>query len=269
MSNRKIDASKMVEIVGQIQQRLPPKRRKPSMPRVAFLDNRPTPERSAKAPDGIDTATGTKAQRRNPLEVHRQHFSDHQIAAAAWYLQIREAVDTAAKTTASFSGMPVEQPGERPRQGGVNDKRRADAAELAWIEAKMEPEFLILLDLLVVGVNAERKNQPQTVADVARQFVGYRNDQTATPCGVGMLWGALVRLGGLGIELRAGDRKFSTEEEIARRIQERRRKADTAREQFERETCPKRERQPIKPREQANPKGVRPWREKYGNQDKS
>ena len=211
------------------------KRRTPSMPRVT-LDNRPTAERTAKAPEGIEVATGTKAHRvRNPLDIHKAHFAPELIAAATRFLKNHEAVETAARLTASYSGMPGQLPAASVHRGGVRDTRRADAAELAFVEAKLEAEFMALLELLVAGVDAHRHNQPKTVGDIARRVLAYRADHSATPAGVGMLWGALVRLASIYVEIRAVERTFSTPEEIVARLQEPRRQATTAKAQFHRE----------------------------------
>jgi hypothetical protein len=227
----------LTKVVGEVQpQAQTPRRRVPSMPR-ATLDNRPTQERTAKAPEGIEVASGTKAHRiRNPLETHKGHFSPGQIEAALRYLRLRASVETAASVTAAYNGMPGRRPGTGEYRGGVQDTKRADAAELAFVEAKLEPEFKDLLDLLVVGVDAHLSNRPKTVGDIARAVLGYRGDHTATSCGVGMLWGSLVRLASLFVEIRmGGERKTSTAEQIALRLQERRRAAATAQAQFHRE----------------------------------
>jgi hypothetical protein len=210
----------------------------PSMPKIS-LDNRPTKERTAKAPDGIEATTGTKAHRvRNPLEVHKQHFAPELIAAATHWLKLREAVETANRVTAGYAGPSGKQRASPADQrGGVVDTRRADAAELAYIEAVMEEEFLDIMDLIAAGVDAHRHNQPQTVADIARRCLAYRtkDGHSETAAGVGMIWGWMVRLKGVQIQIRATRRTFSTAEEIAMRLQERRRQAATAHAQFHRE----------------------------------
>jgi hypothetical protein len=214
------------------------RRREPSLPRVSILDNRPTPERIAKIAEGIEAvekASGTGAHRiRSPLETHKLRFAPQLLAAAARYLRNRDAVETAAKVTADWSGMPnPKAAGSKP--GGVHDARRRDAAELAYVEATLEAEFRNLMDLLAAGVEAHRSNQPHTVADIARTVLQYRGQDSATAAGVGMLWGALVRLNAIYVNLRAYDRSWSSPDEIAQRLMERRRKAATAAAQFHRE----------------------------------
>jgi hypothetical protein len=254
MSNRRLNSSNAAQatrtelaragklglttVVGEVPAATP-RRRVPSMPRVT-LDNRPTKERTAKAPDGIEAATGTKAHRvRNPLEVHKQHFAPDLIAAATHWLRLRESVDTANRVTAAYQGGPSGKQRANPadQRGGVPDQRRADAAELAYIEATIEEEFHDIMELIAAGVDAHRHNQPRTVADIARRCLAYRSKdgQNETAAGVGMLWGWMVRLKGVQIQIRATRRTFSTAEEIAIRLQERRRQAATAQAQFRRE----------------------------------
>jgi hypothetical protein len=219
---------------GVTQQNIRGRRPAPSMPKVR-LETAPTPERVARALEGVEQSTGSRAYRvRNPLEIHKARFAPQLVAAAVRYLKNRDAVETAAKTTGDWSGMPNLRSGAA-KPGGVHDPRRQDAAELAYVEATLEDEFIHLLDLLAAGVEAHRNNQPKTVADIARAVLLYRNQDSATAAGVGMLWGALVRLNSIYHKLRAYDRKVSTPEEITARLMERRRKAATAAEQFHRE----------------------------------
>jgi hypothetical protein len=207
------------------------------MPKVSILNtapsNAPTAERIAHTQEGVDQTSGTRAYRvRNPLEIHKAHFSPALVEAAARYLKNREAVETAAKMTGQYDGTVRPKP-----KGGVRDEDRVEISELQFVHAKMEDEFMDLIELLVVGVEAHRHNQPKTVGDIARRVLAYgpKNNDQNTAAGVGMLWGALTRLASLYIELRAGQRKFSTAEEIAYRIQERRRQAETAKAMFDRE----------------------------------
>ena len=211
------------------------RRRPPSMPKVSILNtapsNAPTAERIAHTQEGVDQTSGTRAYRvRNPLEIHKAHFSPALVEAAARYLKNREAVETAAKMTGQYDGTVRPKP-----KGGVRDEDRAEAAELAYVEAKLEPDFLDMIELLVVGVDAHKHNAPKSVADIARRILNYRSQDGATAAGVGLLAGALIRLASIYIELRAYNRTMSTQEQILRRIQERRRQADTAKAQFDRE----------------------------------
>ena len=126
--------------------------------------------------------------------------------------------------TAAYSGMPGQHVGATLQRGGVRDTRRVDAAELAFVEAKLEPEFRDIMEILAAGVEAYRHNQPKTVADIARRALAYRSKdgKNETAAGVGMTWGALVRLNSIYMELRAGERAVSTAEEIAARRHQRR-----------------------------------------------
>ena len=211
------------------------RRRPPSMPKVSILNtapsNAPTAERIAHTQEGVDQASGSRAYRvRSPLETHKAHFAPALVEAAARYLRNREAVETAAKMTGQYDGAPRPKP-----KGGVRDKDRVEAAELAYVEAKIEPDFRDLLELLVAGVDAHKHNHPRTVGDVARRILNYHGKDTATAAGVGLLAGALIRLASIYIELRAYNSTMSTQEQILRRIHERRQQAENAKAVFDRE----------------------------------
>ena len=211
------------------------RRRTPGMPRVSMADNRPTPERAAKAPEGVETATGTRAHRVvGAVEVYKAHFSEELLAAAARFLRSHAAVN-APRISSAYDPMPGGGAKGNGR-GGVGDDQRKAHAEATYIEAKMEAPFYRILQWLVIGVEAQRSNEPRTVAEVASTILGYRHEDTARPAGVGMLWGTLVRLVGLYRELVGpGERVWSTAEEIAARRQERQHQATTAKVQFARE----------------------------------
>lgn len=206
------------------------RRRTPTLPKVSMDHGKPTPEREVQAPEGIDRATGSGAHRvRCPLETHWQHLGPELTEAAHWYLRLRSAVDTAQRTTPSYSGMPLHPSAINSHRGGVDDTERANGAELAFIEAKLEPEFAKVLKIL----DDRRGRAPQTLAGVARDALAYRTDDTAGPAGVAMLWAALVRLRSLQSEIRSDAPTALTRDKIAAGRLER--QATTAREQFRRE----------------------------------
>ena len=111
------------------------RRRTPAMPRVSMENGKPTPEREAQAPEGIDRASGSGARRVNcPLERYFRHLGSELVQVGNWYINLHRAMEK--RLTPAWTGLPVQAGDLGARSGGVDDDERANATALAFVEAQ-------------------------------------------------------------------------------------------------------------------------------------
>ncbi len=181
-----------------VAQRLPsvPKRRTPSLPRIA-LDNGPAPERAAKAPGGIDRATGSRAHRvRGTVDAVAERLTDEEMAAARCFVADYLTAEAGARQriTVSHDGVPAIRWG--PRDGGVMDQARTAFTTMALACATMDRRFWNVLEMLAVGVRRELDGRPWTLEEIGRAFLPkpYEKPGCNRAVAVGLLKSSLWRV---------------------------------------------------------------------------
>jgi hypothetical protein len=174
------------------------KRRQPSMPKMAFLSNRPTPERIAKIAEGIELANGTRAYRvRSSLSAAEERLTEDEISVARVFVQdyLKAEAGAHQRVTAELTGMPASAKG--PRQGGVVDHARPAFNTMAASAAAMDPRFWTILERIAVGVRREIDGRGWSLEEIGRQFMPrpYANEGQNRALAVGLLKAALWRMG--------------------------------------------------------------------------
>jgi hypothetical protein len=191
-------ARDLTRVVGEIEQRLPPKRRRrePSTPRVT-LDTKPTPERIAKIADGIiEQTTGSKAYRiRTPIDNPNSlpRLTEDEICVARRYQSDRMVADAGPRQaiTPRYNGMPSVAYG--PRTGGVVDHAR-EAFNVMEISAhSLDSRHKEVLDELLVGTD----DRISTLEDVGRKFspTPYKGAEENRAVGMGLFKASLWTMG--------------------------------------------------------------------------
>jgi hypothetical protein len=181
-----------------VAQRLPPasRRKTPSMPRVT-MDMRPTPERVAKEPLGMEQASGTRAYRvRSAMSAVEDRLTEDEIAVARAFVHdyLKAEAGARQRITADPDGMPTSAKG--PRHGGVVDHARQSFNAMARSATAMDPRFWTILERIAVGVRREIDGKGWSLEEIGRQFmpIPYAHAEQNRAVAVGLLKCSLWRM---------------------------------------------------------------------------
>jgi hypothetical protein len=170
------------------------------------MDTRPTPERAAKEPAGIEQANGTRAYRvRSAMSAAEERLTEDEINVARAFVHdyLKAEAGARQRVTAEPNGMPAAAKG--PRQGGVFDHARPAFNAMTASAKTMDPRFWTILERLAVGVRREIDGKGWSLEEIGRQFMPapYADEKQNRAVAVGLLKAALWRMGEFYLRQRA------------------------------------------------------------------
>lgn len=158
----------------------------------------PTTERQAKEPYGfsVEQKPGGIAshQVRTAFDEHAGRFTANEVAIAD---QLLNDSDDATRVniicSRTYTGMPYTGGGEQA--GHISHLQREAHARFNWVMRHIDERFRAVIAALVLGLRYEATGKALSVEDIGRQASLWKDKATNKGVGVGLLKGALWRVG--------------------------------------------------------------------------
>jgi hypothetical protein len=165
-----------------------------------------TPERAAKESEGMvkivppidsgNNLTSTRTHRAlAPHERYQAVIPSDMLAAAAQAVADILVAEAGPRVTAAYGDAPVGVYGAR--HGGVQDYAREKASVVAEMRATLDPEFMKIIDDLLIQRVVDQTGRPVSLADTGQRMspwaAGHKGENHAK-VGFGALWVTLARL---------------------------------------------------------------------------
>ncbi len=166
----------------------------------------PTPERAAKEAEGMvkivppidsgNNLTSTRTHRAlAPHERYQSVIPSDMLAAAVQAVTDILTAESGARITGSYGEAMGGVYGAR--HGGVHDYVREKASIVTEMRATLDPEFMKIIDDLLIQRVVDQTGRPVSLADTGRRMspwaAGHKGEND-TKVGFGALWVTLARL---------------------------------------------------------------------------